>query len=814
MKMNYKKTIFFLLIITQLLFTHTLFAQEIKKNLKVTRTETAPKIDGVLNDASWINAPVAKDFIQFQPYNGKQATETTVAKIIYDDDAIYFGIMMYDNKPDSIYTVLTKRDAGFDGDADIIAVSLSTFNDGINSNIFIVSAAGVQSDIKGSANNMDENWDVVWQSAVNITDSGWVAEIAIPYSALRFSKEHIQTWGINIFRILQRKNEGSSWNWVNNEIQGFSNQQGEITGIEGVKPPLRLSFTPYFSAFAKHNSEDGSWERGVRGGMDLKYGINESFTLDMMLIPDFSQVQSDDVILNLSAFETQYEERRPFFTEGTELFAKGDIFYSKRIGSTPQNIWDVYDDLGDNEEITENPSETQIINATKVTGRTKKGLGIGFFNAMTLKSEAVIRDTLSGIERNYTTQPFTNYNIFVFDQNLKNNSYASIINTNMTIPNSSYTANVTAAEFLVKNKNQNYAFGGSAGLSQTYEEQIDTDFGFKYNFEMAKTGGKFRFGVSQDVVDDKFDSNDMGFLLYNNYMSTGADVSYQILQPYKNLLQWQVRFDSEYENQFNTGNFVLWQIGMNMHTTFKSQWDFGFFFDMTPLGEDDYYESRQDNQVYKMSPGTVGGTFFGSDRRKKVSFRAFAMYWTSSSVYNENTIRARVSPTWRVNDKLRFTVTVAPSIRKNDIGYVDELPDTIVFGRRDRKTLTNTFTTDFTFNAKMSLSLRARHYWSSATYKQFYDLNKDGTLSENDSYDENNNINFNAFNVDMVYTWRFAPGSDLLLVWKNSVYDFDDEVVEDYMDNLTNTFKAPQTNMFSIKVLYYLDYLYLKKKKH
>ena len=799
-------------IILQLLFTQSFFAQETKKSLKLSRTETAPKIDGVLNDAAWENASVAKDFIQLDPYNGKKASEPTLAKIVYDNDAIYFGLMMYDDKPDSIYTVLTKRDAGFSGDADIIAISLSTFNDGINSNIFILSAAGVQSDLKGSANNMDENWDVVWQSAVNVTDSGWVAEIAIPYSALRFSKEHIQTWGLNIFRIIRRLSEGNSWNRVNNEIQGFTNQQGEITGIEGVKPPLRLSFTPYFSAFAKHKSEDNSWERGIRGGMDLKYGINESFTLDMMLIPDFSQVQSDDVILNLSAFETQYQERRPFFTEGTELFAKGDIFYSKRIGSTPKNIEDVYDDLGETEELVENPAETQIINATKVTGRTKKGLGIGFFNAMTLKSEAVIRDTLSGVERNYITQPFTNYNIFVFDQNLKNNSYASIINTNMIIPNSSYTANVTAAEFLLKNKNQTYSFGGSAGLSQKYEEMVDPDLGFKYNLEFAKTAGKFRFDMAQDMVDDKFDSNDMGFLLYNNYINTSALVSYQILQPYRNLLQWQVSFDSEYENQFNTGNFMRWKLGMDMSVVFKNRWDFGFFFNVVPLGEDDYYEARQDGQVYKMSPAAYGGTYCGSDRRKKLSFRAFVMYWASNSAYNENTFRGRISPTLRVNDKLRFTISVAPAIQNNNIGYVDEFADTIVFGRRNRKTITNTFTTDFTFNDKMSLSLRARHYWSSAAYKQFYNLNEDGTLSENDSYDENNDINFNTFNVDMVYTWRFAPGSDLLLVWKNSVYDFGDEVVDDYLDNLTNTFKAPQTNVFSIKVLYYLDYLYLKKK--
>ncbi|RLD60446.1 MAG: hypothetical protein DRI95_15530 [Bacteroidetes bacterium] len=759
------------------------------------------------------NAAIANEFVQFVPYNGKPATEKTEVRVLYDDDAIYIGAMLYDNNPDSIFTTLTKRDAGFEVDADMFMVGISTFNDGINSSMFLVTAAGVQSDIKGTTGMDDPNWDAVWESAVNITNKGWVIEIKLPYSALRFSKDDEQTWGINFLRAIMRKQEWSSWNHVNNEISGFTNQSGVITGIRGIKPPLRLSFTPYFSTFAQHDSENNSWTKGIRGGMDLKYGINESFTLDMMLIPDFSQVQTDDIILNLTAFEIQYEERRPFFTEGIELFSKGDIFYSKRIGSFPKEFWDVEDQLSENEELIENPAEAQIINATKITGRTKKGLGIGFFNAMTLQTVAKIRNTVTNEEREYITQPFTNYNIIVFDQNLKNNSSVSLINTNLIIPDNNYTSNVTAGEFLFKNEKQNYQFNGTAGLSQIFEEQAAVDLGYKYQLNFAKTGGNVRFGIAQDLVDDKFNPNDMGFLLFNNFVASEAEISYHMLQPHWKLLEWQIRFDSEYQMQYSTKNYMQWKIGMDMHATFKSQWSWGFFFDMVPLGEDDYYEARKVGQVFKQAPSAYAGTFFGSDRRKKLSFRAFVLYWKTSSAYNENTFRGRISPTLRVNDKLRFTLEIAPAIQNNNIGYVDELTDTIIFGKRDRKTIENTIITDFTFNDKMSVSLRARHYWSSAAYKQFYTLNTDGTLTENDHYDENQDINFNAFNIDMVYTWRFAPGSDLLIVWKNTVYDEGIVVLNDYFKNLNHTFSASQTNLFSIKVLYYLDYLYLKKKK-
>lgn len=810
--MNKKILFAFGILILFVIQGNVVLGQKTKKVLSIKRVEVAPVIDGNLNDAVWKDAPVAKDFIQFDPYNGKAPSEPTEVKIVYDDEAIYFGAMMYDSKPDSIYTIMTKRDIGFEGMADILAISISTFNDGINDNLFIVSAAGVQSDIKGSANDMDINWNAVWESAVSHTDSGWIAEVKIPYSALRFSKKDVQTWGINFFRTIQRLREGTSWNWINNEIQGFTNQQGEITGIEGIKPPLRLSFTPYASSFIEKYSENDYWDKGLRGGMDLKWGINESYTLDMMLIPDFSQVQSDDVVLNLSAFETKYAEKRPFFTEGTELFNKANIFYSKRIGSTPHNFWEVYDTLNDNEELIENPSETQIINATKITGRSENGLGLGFFNAMTLSSKANIKDTVTGIEREYITQPFTNYNILVADQNLKNNSYISLINTNVVMPDDKYMANVTASEFLFKNKKQNYQLSGVVGLSSIFDDTDNNQYGYKYNLAFAKTGGNYRFEINQELIDDKFDPNDIGFLLFNNYISTRGDVSYQSLQPFGKFINFNIRFDTKHQMTYDTKELMFWQVGMNVSTTFQSYWDIGFFFDSYPLGQYDFYEARKEGQVYYTDPSTFGGVFMGSDRRKKLSFRFFAMMWTAHSDYNQRTFRGRISPIFRASNRLTFSLAISPALQFNDIGYVDEISDTVIMGMRDRKTISNTLTTDYSINDKMSLSMRIRHYWSSAKYFKFYDLKEDGTLTERKEYSDNQDINFNAFNVDFVYTWRFAPGSDVLFIWKNSISGSEDYVIDNYFENVGTMFKEAQTNIFSVKVLYYLDYQYLKRK--
>jgi hypothetical protein len=255
----------------------------------------------------------------------------------------------------------------------------------------------------------------------------------IPYSALRFTSSEGQTWGLNITRRRNKTGQQYMWNPVDPKVNGFINQEGLWRGIEKIDAPIRLSFSPYFSTYVNHYPYKTAGKKdvtsSVNGGMDVKYGITDAFTLDMTLIPDFGQVQSDNQVLNLSPFEVRYNENRAFFTEGTELFNKGNLFYSRRIGSRPLHYWDVYGQLNTDEEVIKNPSESKLINATKISGRTKGGLGIGFFNALTKPIHATVEDNAKQ-KREIETAPLTNYNIIVFDQTLKNNSSVSFINTN------------------------------------------------------------------------------------------------------------------------------------------------------------------------------------------------------------------------------------------------------------------------------------------------------------------------------------------------------------------------------------------------
>jgi hypothetical protein len=433
------------------------------KSVSAVRTSQVPKIDAILNDSCWLNAEVAKNFIQRDLHPGLPSEQKTEVRFLYDDNAIYVAAQLYDTSPDSILRELSTRDN--EANAELFGIFLDTYNDDINAYGFFVTSAGTQIDARYSSDGQDFAWNAVWMSAVKINKEGWAVELRIPYSAVRFSKKETQTWGLNIIRKIRRLRENSFWNPIDPKIGALIRQSGDLTGLQNIKPPVRLSFTPYvagiFNHFPYNDPSLNNLSYNFSGGMDVKYGLSDAFTLDMTLVPDFSQVQSDNQVLNLSPFEVQFQERRPFFTEGTELFNKGELFYSRRVGGTPLNYYGVSSQLKDGEKIIKNPSQTQLLNATKLSGRTQDKLGIGVFNAISNTCYATVQDTL-GDMRHILTSPLTNYNIVVLDQALKNNSSVSLINTNVTRDGAYYDANVTGTVFRFNNKNNSYTAGGGA----------------------------------------------------------------------------------------------------------------------------------------------------------------------------------------------------------------------------------------------------------------------------------------------------------------------------------------------------------------
>ena len=824
------------------------FAADDKPIFQATRTAVAPRIDGQLDEALWQTAPVAGNFVQRNPQPGEPASYPTEVRLLYDDQFLYIGARLTDNR-DSILQQITERDRF--GNADAFGVLIDAFQDGINASGFFVNAAGVQIDRKYSAAEPwgDRNWDAVWESRVRIDATGWTVEMAIPYSALRFPNAAVQTWNINFTRTIRRKRENSYWSPVDPAVEGIINQSGQLAGIQNIKPPVRLQATPFVAAYANAysdpaNPQNNEWGRTFSAGMDIKYGINDAFTLDMTLIPDFGEARSDNNVLNLSAFEVRFDETRQFFQEGTELFNKGGLFYSRRIGGAPINRGLAYDNLTETEEVISNPAQTQLLNATKVSGRTTGGLGVGVFNAVANRTQAIIRDNETGEERFVKTSPLTNYNVLVFDQNLKNNSFVTLLNTNVLRNGSTYDANVTGTVFTLRNKANSYALNGNANVSQKYFSD-DTDLGHNWRLGLEKTAGNVQWGVGYLEESATYDPNDLGFLFNNNSRVAFGDVSYQQFEPVGPFNGYRVRLSSRYERLYAPNVYTDYNIGVDSRFTTRRFFTFGVNARFEPFTTFDYFDSRTPGLAFEYPTNTSVGGFISSDYSKPFAIDVrVRQRWFSN---NRAETGFAIAPRFQVNDKLSFRLRVNYDFLKADFGYVghtqrnidyfdlttlatnyrsldtetpgyaDVPTGSVIFGERDRNVFNNTINANYAFTNRMTLSFRLRHYWTSLAYQQYLNLLEDGTLQPStyrgrgaDDDAPLHDANFNAFNVDLVYRWRFAPGSDIFVVWKNAIFRNNPDLDASYFQNVGQLLDSPQTNSFSVKMIYFLDYAQLR----
>lgn len=784
--------------------------QTARKEIQAVRTATPPIIDGRADDQVWESATIATGFWQYEPHNDRPASYETQVRLLYDDHALYVAARLFDPQPSGILTELGLRDANSNINADQFWIDINPFNDGVNGFRFQVSSSGVQTDINMSVTNGsrgDINWDAVWMSAVSIDSLGWQVEMKIPYSALRFPRGEIQEWGVNFWREIRRTREQSSWNPADRKLDNPLAFMGLLQGVSGITPPLRLAFFPYISGYLEKNGGGDAWARSSVAGMDVKYGISNSFTMDMTLIPDFGQVQSDARVLNLSPYEVKYDENRQFFTEGTELFGKADIFYSRRIGNRPKGYSLVNQQLGENEVVHENPLETRMINATKLSGRTASGLGVGFFNAMTAASEAVILDTLLGSSRKLTTQPFTNYNVMVVDQSLKNNSFVSLINTNVSGAAKDYMANVTGTEFRLMNASNLFRLNGKAAVSQQYQPGFDR-FGYTYDVNLGKVGGTWQYAYNRLVLSDTYDPNDLGYLAHNNLQMDKVSLSHNIFTPFGRLLSLRNELSANYNRLHTPDTFTGFNVGYNMRMLFDTRFFVLLRSAYRPLGNKDYFEPRVAGRFYETDASYDLFLMYSSDYRKRIYVDGDVSYGRISGDVVQEQYGMEFRPTLRISDRLSITYGFRYGGTQQEIGFGRILSlDSIQFAMRQNDTFTNTLRATYIFNNDLSLRFNLRHYWSTVMFTgDNYLLAQDGRLQPFAEARPLNDINYNAFTVDMLLTWNFAPGSQLSLAWKNNIDSRLHQITRNYWDNLNHTLDMPQVNSFSLKLLYYLDY--------
>ncbi|MFV8335984.1 DUF5916 domain-containing protein [Flavobacterium sp. RSP29] len=790
------------------------FGYSQKKVLQTKFISEKIEIDGKLDEKSWQTAAIASDFIMLDPDNGKLIPENkkTEVKVLYDNDAIYVGAVMYDDNPDKILREITQRD-NF-GTSDLFGVFVNGFNDGQQDFQFFVNAADGQADcITTDTNGEDYSWDAVWKSKAVITEKGWVVEIRIPYAALRFSSENKQTWGLNFFREIRRDRHKYTWNFVDSKLGTFTQQTGVLEGIENIKPPTRLFLLPYSSFYVNANAQQKTYGT-LKGGLDLKYGINDAFTLDMILIPDFGQTKYDDQILNLGPFEQQFNENRPFFTEGTDLFSKGNLVYSRRIGGNPIN----YPTAAANEEIIDNPASVNLINALKISGRTKKGLGVGILNAVTEKTSASFQNNNTQEVRKEVVEPLANYNVLVLDQRFRKNSSVAFVNTNVTRNGSFRDANVTAIVWDLNTKKNTYNLSGD--FKYSYINAVKDKKGVYSQLNFSETSGKFRYGMGAEITTKDFDNNDLGINFETNYYSLYGNTSYRILNPTKYFNSFNARINTYSQFQKETGKIQSGNINFQINLNNKKNHYFGIGFDANPVETYDYYEPRAADR-YIIKPTKIGGFIYISTNYNN----SFAFNFNPSYAFfdeaGRNSYGFSVGPRYRFNDKLSLNYNFNFFRQNNNKGYIDSTnddmnlatPNTVLFANRNVITYSNTLSGKYSLNSQMTFNVSLRQYWSFAENKNILSLEQNGRLADFAGYTINKNSSFYSWNADVSYSWWFAPGSQVSILYRNNAGAFERVINKEFKDNVTNLLNNDAlSHVFSISVRYFIDYNQVKNK--
>ena len=794
-----------------LLLALNLQSQE-RKTIKASRITDAPKIDGILDDTVWNTIPKYGDFNMLEPgIEGEIPQDfTTEIQFAYDDKAVYVAGYLYDPDPTAIISEFRQRD-DLDGQADLFYFGLNTYNDGINETRFGVTSAGTIIDTKVSQNNEDIGYNVVWKGRTTRDNKGWYIEFKVPYNALRFPEVEIQDWSINFYRDIKRLNETHSFSPINNKVGRRTMYNALITGVQGIDPPVRLTLFPFAQGVV--GTFDGETSTNFSAGLDVKYGLTDSFTLDATLIPDFGQAAFDNVTLNLGPFEQTFSEQRQFFKEGTELFNKGRIFFSRRVGNGPTGA---VDDLSENEEITGFPDRVNLLNAVKISGRTKDQLGIGFFNAITEKTFAEVEDTITGITREVLIEPLTNYNVFVLDQQFNSNSSISLINTNVTREGGFRDANTTGLVFDVSDKENTFNTSGRAIMSNVHKAE-GFQQGLQTEFDLASTKGKFRWRVGHDFANKTFDINDLGVNFTNNFNNFVGGLSYQIFEPTETFNRFKLDFTYRHRRLFDPNVATGDNYDFNHFFVLKSRFAFGggFFYSTE---RDDYFEPRVEGKFVTFESRQGGRAFISTDYRKQLAVDVNISHDYANGGPQKNYF-FNISPRYRFSEKLLVVYSANYSNRSNQFGYIDNTETDVFFGQRDIKSIENSIRASYNFDPYKALSLRFRNFWTTVNYDDniFFDLNDDGSrnITDYDISENNPNTNFNIWNLDLSYRWRFAPGSEASLLYRNQIFNSNELSDIGYTESLGDLFSQPVQHTVSLRVTYFIDYnnvKYLFKK--
>ena len=529
-------------------------------------------------------------------------------------------------------------------------------------------------------------------------------------------------------------------------------------------------------------------------------------------MPDVSQVGFDNLTLNLGPFEQTFNEQRQFFTEGVDLFNKGNLFFSRRVGGAPAET----PVLEENETFVDFPNSVKVLNAVKISGRTKNGLGIGIFNAFTERTTTEVLDTITNSSREVVAEPFANYNIMVVDQQFNNNSSVSLINTNVTRKGDFRNANVTGLLMDISNKRNTYNIDGQVKMSNVYLSE-ETVTGYNTSLRIRKIHGNLRYGIDHRYADPYYDINDLGLNRRNNYNNFGMDASYQIFEPTGKLNNYRITFAFDYRQLAEPNVFTDATIRTGFRATTTNLNSFGFNFNIDPGKKYDYFESRVEGKYFIFENFTRFGGFYSSNFNKRFAYEIRANLET---LFEDGRdffgYEIKIEPRMRFNEHFLFEYEFRFNQNNGSRGYAIFENDEPIFGERNRTIISNEIKADYNFNPFQSLSLKIRKYWDTVLYDdELFSLLDNGRLTNSTGYTISNvendpNINYSAWNFDLSYSWQIAPGSFLTALYRNQLFNRDSQADITFIDNIDILFNKPIQHSFSLRLQYFIDYAGIK----
>jgi hypothetical protein len=780
------------------LFLPVISGQDLeKKQYKATQINIPPVINGILDDEAWQAGDWAGGFTQNMPYNGQPETEKTEFKILFDDNNLYVAIRSYDTAPDSIVNRLTRRD---EADGDLVGIILDSFHDLRTGFLFGVSSAGVKYDqmFTNDSGNGDSSWDPNWWVKTSIDKDGWVAEMKIPFSQVRFDKNSGEVWGLDVARILYRKNEQTFWQHIPRDAAGLVHLFGELKGLENIKPRKIFDITPYGVAKTETYQKDlsnpfqasGKLSK-LNGGIDAKIGVTNNMTMDLTINPDFGQVEADPSVVNLSAYETFFTEKRPFFIEGNNItnFGLGigdggvgndNLFYSRRIGRQPQVSPNTKDGW-----YTDIPTRTNILGAVKLTGKTKDGLSIGIVEAMTAQEKADI-DTIGG-RKVATVEPFTNYFVGRIQKDINNGN--TLIGGIFTSTNreldadvrdvlhkAAYTGGIDFTQYF-KNKNWmfnlNTAFslveGSRKAITNTQESSahyyqrpdknyaiLDTNrtslSGAGGRMQIMKQNGHWNFLGAALWKTPGFETNDLGYMRTTDQVLYVLWAGYNQFNPKGIYKSFNLNSDFFSINNFG-GNWLGGGYEWNANINFKNFWNAwtGGNLQTSQLSTD----MLRGGPTMRL-PGSANARLgLQTDSRKKLMFSIFsngALGYQKSS----HNLYGEIDITYKPTNYLVFTLSPSYNVSYSELQYVTEDSyngsPRYIFGSINQKTISTSFRVNLNLSPNLTFQYWGQPFVATGKYYNYKFISDPMASRYNDRFITytNSQISFDTdhFNID------------------------------------------------------------------